>query len=134
MILRFLIVFLTVLMSNDFTATLPDGSQIDLMVADSPIEMEVGLMYRQSLKQDEGMIFVFDENRIANVWMKNTYIPLDIIFLDENNTIVKIVENAEPKSLDVMSSSVPVKYFIELNAGSASEHKLRVGDIINLKR
>lgn len=134
MILKFLIAFLTVFMSEDYAATLPDGTSIKLLVADSGNEREVGLMYRQHLEDDEGMIFVFDENRVAKVWMKNTYIPLDVVFLDENNTVSKTIENAEPKNTDLMSSDKPIRYFIELNAGEVSKHMLVVGDRIEIKK
>jgi len=108
------------------------GQTFTLEVAKSPAERAKGLMYRNLIPQNEGMLFIFDVAQIQTFWMKNTYIPLDIIFLDENKQVITIHKNA--RALDVSttySSTKPALYAIELNAGQSDKINLTLGDIIN---
>src|SRR4051812_23652406 len=72
---------------------------VDTEVAVAPADRERGLMNRRTMKEDAGMIFVFDDERVQTFWMKNTLIPLDMIFIGSDGVIVGIVANAEPETL-----------------------------------
>ena len=97
-------------------------------IADEPDEMTRGLMFRRELADDAGMLFVYVQPRTASMWMKNTYIPLDIIFADSQKRIVKIRRNTTPKSEAQVLSEAPAAYVLEVNAGFADRHKLQEGD------
>ena len=118
-----------------FTGT--DGTEktkIDIEVADSKEEITLGLMYRRSLPNLGGMLFVFDKDEPQNFWMKNTYIPLDFVFIDSNNTVVNIKTNIPPMSEAGVPSEVPAMYVLELNAGFADGYGLQVGDKVIIQR
>lgn len=96
-------------------------------------EKQQGLMFRKSLPENHGMIFIFNGEETQTFWMKNTLIPLDIIFLDKNLRIVDIKENVQPCRSDpceTYSSIVPAQYVIELNGKTAENIGLKKGDII----
>lgn len=90
-------------------------------------ELRDGLMGRRVLERNQGMLFIFSNEKILGFWMKNTLIALDIIFMDKNLTIVHIAKNAVPMSLDIISSIKPAKYALEIAGGGADEHQLRTG-------
>ena len=95
----------------------------------SPIEQAKGLMYREEpLGPNTAGLFIYDKPEMRSFWMKNTYIPLDIVFLDENGEIVGIHLNAKPESEESIESPAPAQYVIELDAGECSALALRVGD------
>lgn len=75
-----------------------------------------------------GMLFDFKKQRQVSIWMKNTYIPLDIIFINDAGIITKIINHAEPESTKLMSSDTDIRAVLELNAGQALENKINVGD------
>lgn len=108
------------------------GSHVfDLEVAKSPTDLEVGLMFRKSMEKDHGMLFEMGRDpKMTAFWMKNTYIPLDIIFVDQNGVIVNIHRNATPQSLDSIPSIQPVTGVIELNGGRANELGINIGDTV----
>jgi hypothetical protein len=85
-----------------------------------------GLMNLKHLPKEYGMLFPFS-NQVAVMWMKNTKIPLDMIFIDKNNVIVTIKTNAVPESLDLISSEVEVTKALEINAGEVQRHGIKVG-------
>jgi hypothetical protein len=97
-------------------------------VADSPEETERGLMNRKELGRDRGMIFDFGAPRPTGMWMKNTLIPLDMLFLDTDGTILAIARNARPGSLRIVDPGMPVKGVLEINGGQAAELGLKPGD------
>ena len=97
-------------------------------VADTRLLKSIGLMYRSSLPAGRGMLLLNEKPQALNVWMKNTFIPLDIIYIDTDGYIVKIVENAQPESTAVMSSEGKVKAVLELNAGQVRQREIAVGD------
>ena len=99
-----------------------------VMVARSEDEQEVGLMWRKSLAPDEGMIFPFASSRVASFWMRNTLIPLDIIFIRSDGTIANIAANAVPLSLTPISSDGKVKAVLELAGGRAEALGIKRGD------
>ena len=95
----------------------------------SPAEQAEGLMYREEpLGPNTAGLFIYDKPEMRSFWMKNTYIPLDIVFLDENGEIVGIHLNAKPESEESIESPAPAQYVIELDAGEASALALREGD------
>jgi uncharacterized membrane protein (UPF0127 family) len=97
-------------------------------VARTPDQRSQGLMYRKSMPADHGMLFDFERVEPVSMWMKNTYIPLDMLFIKPDGTIARIAANAEPLSTRTISSGEPVLSVLELNAGSAALHGIRPGD------
>jgi len=97
-------------------------------VATTPAQMEQGLMFRRSLAPDAGMIFDFTAPAAAAMWMKNTLIPLDMLFVDAQGRIIGIHERAVPESLDTIASPAPARAVIELNGGTAARLGIRAGD------
>jgi uncharacterized membrane protein (UPF0127 family) len=97
-------------------------------VARTSEERARGLMYRRSMPRDRGMLFDFHAEHIVMMWMKNTYIPLDMIFVSRNGRVVSVAEKTEPMSERVISSGQPAYAVIELNAGAARKIGLAVGD------
>ena len=89
-----------------------------------------GLMFRQSLAKNAGMLFDYKVPTSITMWMKNTYIPLDIIFLDENMKIVGFKENNQPHSLKSISIDKPSRYVLEMNGGSVERNRLKIGSKI----
>lgn len=107
---------------------------LKLEIADNDYERETGLMYRESMEDDQGMLFIFDKEEPRGFYMKNTNIPLDLIFFNSQNRIVSIEKNARPKSLETIPSRVPAQYVLEVNAGLSEEWNLTVGDSLILNR
>jgi uncharacterized membrane protein (UPF0127 family) len=99
----------------------------DLEVANTDQSRETGLMYRDSMPNDHGMLFVFPDDQVRQFWMENTRIPLDIAFLDASARIISI-KSMLPLDLRLTSSDGPAKYAIEMNVGAASAVGLKVGD------
>ena len=85
-------------------------------------------MYRKNLLDNEGMLFIFPSENIIQLWMKNTYIPLDIIFISKNKVVVDIKKNMEKLSETIIKSKVKSKYALELNAGLINKLDIRIGD------
>ncbi|WP_445227709.1 DUF192 domain-containing protein [Croceitalea sp. MTPC9] len=107
---------------------------LDIEIAESDYETETGLMYRDSMEEKQGMLFIQDEFKVQNFYMKNTQISLDLIFIDENFKVVSFQENAKPFDETSLSSQVPAKYVLEVNAGLAEKWLLEVGDSISFTR
>jgi len=97
-------------------------------VATTPGQMEQGLMFRRSLAPEAGMVFDFKTPSMATMWMKNTLIPLDMLFVDAQGRIVNIHERAVPQSLDTISAAAPVRGVVELNGGTTARLGIRPGD------
>ena len=97
-------------------------------VAKTMEERRSGLMYRKKLLDNEGMLFVFPREKIIQLWMKNTYIPLDVIFISENKVIVDIKKNLERLSETIVRSKVKSRYALEFNAGLINKLDIRIGD------
>lgn len=96
-------------------------------LASKPAERERGLMYRQSLAADAGMLFDFGEDRLVSMWMKNTFIPLDMLFITHDGTIVTIAADTVPQSLDTISSGRPVRAVLEIKGGEAARQGIALG-------
>jgi uncharacterized membrane protein (UPF0127 family) len=99
-------------------------------LAVSPEEQGRGLMYRTELAPDAGMLFVFDESRIQTFWMKNTLIPLDMIFIASDRRIAGIVENAEPQTLTERRVAAPSQYVLEIGGGLSQRLGIRAGQAV----
>ncbi|MBV9967728.1 MAG: DUF192 domain-containing protein [Alphaproteobacteria bacterium] len=97
-------------------------------VATTPGQMEQGLMFRRSLAPDAGMIFDYSGLAMAAMWMKNTLIPLDMLFVDQRGRIINIHERAVPGSLDPIAAAAPARAVIELNGGTAARLGIKPGD------
>lgn len=104
----------------------------DIEIASNDYEIQTGLMYRNSMKDNQGMLFVFDDARERFFYMKNTKIPLDLIFVGLNKNIVSIQKNAKPLDDTSLPSNVPAKYVLEINAGLVEKWKIQVGDSLSL--
>ena len=97
-------------------------------LATTPYEQEMGLMYRRRLALHAGMLFIFPESTMATFWMKNTILPLDMVFLRTDGTISSIHAHAVPFDLSPISSDEPVRYVLEINAGAAKSLGLAPGE------
>ena len=102
-----------------------------IWIADTPLRQEQGLMFVRDLPATEGMLFPENSPQVAHFWMKNTYIPLDMVFVGEGGRIAKIIANARPFSLAVLSSDVPVIAVLEIRGGEAAQLGIRVGDRVS---
>lgn len=103
---------------------------IDIEIADDAYQTQTGLMYRDSMEDTQGMLFIFPEAELHSFYMKNTKIALDIIYLDANKKIVNIQKNAVPFSENSLPSSAPAQYVLEINAGLSDQWGLEAGDHI----
>jgi uncharacterized membrane protein (UPF0127 family) len=108
--------------------------KLDIEIADDNAQTTRGLMYRRSMGEKQGMLFIFPREEIRSFWMKNTYIPLDLIFLDSERRIVHIHESAQPKSEQSIPSVEPAKYVLEVNEGFSARYFLEVGDSMSFVR
>ena len=99
-------------------------------IAATSAQQARGLMFRTELKDDRGMIFQFPEARMASFWMKNTVIPLDIIFIRADGKIENIAANTTPYSTDPVESTAPVTAVLELRGGLAAERGIQAGDTV----
>lgn len=107
---------------------------LDVEFAETDYEVQTGLMYRQSMEDNQGMLFIFPDVAMHSFYMKNTEFALDIIFIDENRNIVSFQKNAQPLNESGLSSQVPVKYVLEINAGLSDTWNLSVGDSISFTK
>ena len=107
--------------------------QYHVEVAKTNEEQAEGLMYRLELKKNGGMLFLFNNEKKASFWMKNTLIPLDIIFINKNGSINKIYKNTIPKSKKRIISKGEVLAVLEINAGEANKHNIGYRSFINLE-
>ncbi len=110
------------------SATSPDAHVFRVWVADTPQRHQQGLMYVRDLPAEEGMLFVESQSRVWGMWMKNTFIPLDMVFIDSRGRIAAIFERTVPHSLQTLSWPKPVKGVLELRGGETARRGIRVGD------
>lgn len=115
----------------------PDGStisNIDVEIADNDDQRSLGLMFRTSMAENQGMLFVFPYEGSQSFWMKNTVLSLDMIFVNANMEIVKIHHNTTPFSEQSYASGVPAQYVVEVNAGYTNKMGIKEGDKILWKK
>ena len=105
------------------------GIEIQVEIADDADERQQGLMYRESLGENQGMLFVYPEQRTLGFWMKNTLIPLDIAYIDREGRIVDI-QQMEPQTTETHDSAAPAMYALEMNQGWFEANGIRIGDVI----
>jgi len=112
--------------------TTGDGVQhvFDVEMALKPAQQITGLMFRTSVPPDGGMLFDWGVPRDSQMWMKNTLVPLDMVFIGQDGTVRAIAEDTVPESLAVIDSRVPVRATLELAAGTTARLNIRVGDKI----
>ncbi|WP_265570168.1 DUF192 domain-containing protein [Sphingomicrobium nitratireducens] len=116
----------------DVTITTQDGKKhvFTSEVARTLEQQSRGLMFRQSLEPNEAMIFLYPAPDLLGFWMKNTYIPLDIVFIREDGTIARIEEQALPMSLQPISSQEPAVAALEIPGGRSAELGIQPGDMV----
>jgi uncharacterized protein len=102
--------------------------RFNVELAETPVQQEQGLMFRRELAPDAGMLFDFKHPTMATMWMRNTLIPLDMLFVDAQGRIVNIHERAVPQSDDTIAAAAPVRAVIELNGGTAARLGIKPGD------
>jgi len=114
----------------------PDGTlrrEFQAELADDPGERSQGLMYRQELGKDRGMLFIFPQDTDGPFWMKNTLIPLDIIFIGADKKIVSISERATPQTTTPRSPEGPYRYVLEINGGRSDELGIEPGNQVEFE-
>lgn len=111
------------------TAAGPQHFTVELAL--TPAQQEQGLMYRSALAPDAGMLFILPQRETAVFWMKNTLIPLDMLFISNKGRIADIHERAVPLSEATIESRVPVSAVLELNGGTVDRLKIKVGDTVH---
>ncbi|MCS3759500.1 DUF192 domain-containing protein [Bradyrhizobium sp. 62B] len=106
-----------------------NGVQVfSVEMATTEEEKQTGLMYRKELADGKGMLFDFNPEQEISMWMKNTYVSLDMIFIGANGRILRIAENTEPLSTRIISSKGPARAVLEVVAGTAQKYGIRPGD------
>ncbi len=101
-----------------------------IWTADNPGRQEQGLMYVRDLDERAGMLFVFSTTERVSMWMKNTYLPLDMLFIDDKGRITYIAARATPFSLDTITAPLPTHEVLELKGGICEQLGINVGDIV----
>lgn len=116
--------------ASPLTLRTADGRRFRFTVelALTPEQRAQGLMFRESLAEDSGMLFIYESERLITMWMKNTLIPLDMLFLGRDGTVLSLAERATPLSEAVIASGVPAKATLELAAGTVARLGLSPGD------
>ena len=105
-----------------------------MWVADTPERAEQGLMFVSDLPENKGMVFPLEPPRVETMWMKNTYIELDMLFIRADGRVTKIIERAHPLSLEILSSDDPVAAVLELKGGLVARLGLKSGDVVHWNR
>jgi uncharacterized membrane protein (UPF0127 family) len=108
--------------------------EFDVELADEPFEQQRGLMFRTDLPTRRGMLFAFGKPRLVTMWMKNTPLSLDMVFLNADGTVAHIAERTTPFSEEIVSSGGEVAFALELNAGVSRLIGLKVGDRLELPK
>ena len=103
-------------------------------LANTPEQQEKGLMFRRSLRRDAGMLFIFDSDQLRFFWMKNTYIPLDLVFITSKLEVASIFRHAKPFDETTIPSTLPARYVLEINAGEADRCRIGVGSKVQIRR
>jgi uncharacterized membrane protein (UPF0127 family) len=103
---------------------------IEYECADTPSKRAQGLMYRRSMEEYQGMLFIFNDIAPRYFYMKNTYIPLDILFIDNEKKVIKGYYNTQPMTDDLLPSIADAKYALEVNGGFCARHGISEGDLL----
>ena len=113
-----------------YVKTQYDSHYFNVELANDPMKRQRGLMYRQVMADDAGMLFLFSDERQRSFWMKNTYIPLDIIYISRNGEIVSIAKHTKPHDETPVPSYLPATYVLEVNAGITDRLDIQEGDLL----
>ncbi len=108
-------------------------AQFDIEFARDNYERETGLMYRKNMQDDQAMLFIFQDEQPRYFWMKNTYIPLDIIYINAAKQIVSIAKDAKPTDETSLPSHFPAQYVLEIKAGLSDDYGIKKGDKVSWK-
>jgi uncharacterized membrane protein (UPF0127 family) len=137
--MRYLLLLLTMVVCSSCIAQDPyvvlGGERFTVEIADTQEKQALGLMFRDTLPGDHGMLFIFPGEARRSFWMKNTRIPLDIFYFDQNLALVSVSENTPPcrsPQCPNYPSTGPAKYVLELNAGKAAALGVKAGDLLEL--
>ena len=106
-------------------------TKIDIQIADNDFDRELGLMFRKHMQENRGMLFIFPQETVQNFWMRNTFIPLDMIFVNSKDDIVTIQHATQTLSDQTYASTAPALYVIEVNLDFTNKYNIKVGDKIN---
>jgi len=109
-------------------------ADFEIEIADTPYERQTGLMYRKVIQQNHAMLFVFEDSQLLNFYMKNTQIPLDLIFINDQMEIVSIYSDAQPFDQKGISSKFNSKYVLEINARESDRLAIASGMKIKFNR
>jgi len=137
--MRYLMLLMTLFVCTACMAKSPyvtlKNEQFIVELAETSEKQALGLMFREQMADDHGMLFLFPSEAIRSFWMKNTRIPLDIFYFDEELKLVSVAEHTKPcrtQRCPSYPSTGPAKYVLELNAGKAAELGVKTGDILEL--
>lgn len=109
-------------------------SVLQIEIASTFSEIEKGLTYRPTMKPNNGMLFIFEEAAPQSFWMKNTYLSLDFVFIDEKGVIKEIIQNTKPESLTPISSTLAIKYVLEVNSGFVARNGIMKGSKLTFEK
>jgi|GEM_PF-953420 len=112
------------------TVTIGDKARFNVEIAETDEERRRGLMGRESLPPNFGMWFVFPQETMDPFWMKDTLVPLDIIYVDRDMKVVHIIQSAVPGSIEMLRSSKPYLYVLEVEAGAVEKYNIKIGDTV----
>ncbi len=117
--------------TDNFQAKVGD-SIIEVEIADTPEQRAKGLSGRESLAENRGLLFIYDQPGLYGIWMKEMKFPIDIIWIDSNKKIISISKNIGPESFpEIFEPAVPAQYILEINAGFVDENRIKIGDSFN---
>ncbi|HSD63292.1 MAG TPA: DUF192 domain-containing protein [Ignavibacteriaceae bacterium] len=106
-------------------------TKINIQIASNEFDRELGLMNRKSMDENQGMLFIFPDIQVRSFWMRNTMIPLDMIFIDDSKTVLNIAKNTTPYADISYPSAEPAKYVVEVNGGFCDRHNITSGAKVN---
>lgn len=128
------LVIISILMIFIFLCKNTKETFVTAIIAKTPQQIKTGLMFvKRPLPSNHGMLFDYGGSDNHKMWMKNTLIPLDIIFLGNNKEVLGSVENAEPLSMDLLSIDEKSRYALEMNAGWVKKNRINRGDVIEIR-
>lgn len=133
--MRYWLIALFLFLTSNALATelrIADKVTYNVTVAKTAQEKQKGLMFVKEMPKNQGMLFELKDSPLAAMWMKNTYIPLDMLFIDCDFVITDIYQNAKPLSLDKISTDRPFCYVLEINGGQVLKQNIRIGDKVSV--
>ena len=110
-----------------------EGLELKVLIAGSNKERRQGLMHIEFMEEDQGMLFIFKPARKVSMWMRNTPLTLDMIFIDRDGKIINIAKNTTPYSTKGISSGGPISWVLEVNGGLSERINIKTGDLVSFK-